>query len=650
MKRYASKIESSGPTGLGSLAPFVYCLWWFLGTWAVFRAIYLCVWIELAIQEPDLWKILPTSLRFDFLTFSYGIGGWILLIMLTPAFLWKRGARWFWQKWMTMIYGFVVFLEVAAWPFLKEYGNRPDRHALEFWNSPREVVSMLAKGFKFEIAVGLVVSSTLAYFFHRRWKKVLTTYHSYFWPVHIFLWILLLVVFIAGGRSSLGHRPANISSASFSNEHIVNQLTLNSAYSLIYAGYRLRHEENPTTVYGKRPIDEMLARLKQRSELDGKIFTGPPKDFSWQMPASAAVASHPNIFLVVEESLGAEFIGSLGGMNLSPFIDAKAKEALMFTQMYSTGTRTARGLEALVAGFPPTPGTSVLKLGKAYHSFFTMATALKPFGYKSYFFCGGDGNFDEMKSFFMSNGFDKFLDLGDLKDEFASVGSWGVHDADLLEYAHKYVNNSKEPFLAVVMTSSNHSPFDYPVGEFQPHPEYPKESHPNAVLYADFSLGKWFKLIEQSSYKDNTLFTVVADHSTRVYGDKLIPIHKFHIPALMWGPGVPTGTFDKIASQIDIPVTLLGLTGLPIKSPMVGFDLFKLPATYPGRSLMQYAEHLGYRVGDNVMILRPGLSPELFNYSAKGDFTSLPLDPEMVEDAYAYSLGTWALYDQQLYR
>lgn len=632
-----------------TLAPVLFALCWFMFTWFISRSMLLIGWPEQALKEPQLHLIFPISLRFDFLTFSYGIGGFLLLCLATPTFVLRRAGMKFWGCIIAFFYGVIVFLEIAAWPFLREYGNRPDRHAIEFWKTPKEVINMLAKGFGVEIFLALALSLLLAVAFFKMWKQLMSKYRPFYWPLHIISWVVLLGIFIIGGRSSLGHRPANISSASFSQEHIVNQLTLNSAYSFAYAAYRMRHEENSTAMYGKRDSAQMLTRLKKLSMMDGKQMPTDLKQWHWKMDGSGTpVKNPPNIFIVAEESLGAEFVGALGGSHLTPHLEQQAKKGLFFTNLYSTGTRTARGLEALITGFPPTPATSVLKLGKSYNSFFSLAKALKPFGYKSYFFSGGDGNFDEMKSFFMSNGFDRFFDRFDLQDKY-EAGSWGIHDGDLLEFAHNYVTDHQGPFLAVVLSSSNHSPFDYPVGEFQPDPNYPKESHPNAVLYSDFSLGKWFKNLESSSYRDNTLFLVVADHGTRVYGDKLVPIYKFHIPGLMWGPGVPVGTYDKIASQIDLPTTLLGLTGLPIKSPMLGFNLFKLPADYPGRALLQYHDHLGYLVGDRFVVLRPQQEAEVFRYH-QGQFTPLAPNSDEIEDTMAYSLGTWELYNQQLYK
>lgn len=69
-----------------------------------------------------------------------------------------------------------------------------------------------------------------------------------------------------------------------------------------------------------------------------------------------------NVVLISVESLSADFLGSFGNdRNLTPRLDALARESLLFTRLYATGTRTVRGLEAISLSLPPTPGHSVVK-------------------------------------------------------------------------------------------------------------------------------------------------------------------------------------------------------------------------------------------------------------------------------------------------
>lgn len=54
------------------------------------------------------------------------------------------------------------------------------------------------------------------------------------------------------------------------------------------------------------------------------------------------------------ESLSAEYMGIFGSKdNLTPKLDALAKDSLVFDHLFATSTRTVRGLDALPLAIPP---------------------------------------------------------------------------------------------------------------------------------------------------------------------------------------------------------------------------------------------------------------------------------------------------------
>src|SRR5690606_21237347 len=131
--------------------------------------------------------------------------------------------------------------------------------------------------------------------------------------------------------------------------------------------------------------------------------------------------------------------------------------------------------------------------------------------------------------------------------------------------------------------------------------EYPKDritslgdpdTVENTVRYADWAIGAFFAKARESSYWEDTLFLIVADHDARVGGKSLIPVRHFHIPAMILGGGITPRRDDRIISQIDLPVTLLSLAGIQADHPMIGHDL-TLP-TSGGRAMMQYGDNYGY--------------------------------------------------------
>jgi phosphoglycerol transferase MdoB-like AlkP superfamily enzyme len=69
-----------------------------------------------------------------------------------------------------------------------------------------------------------------------------------------------------------------------------------------------------------------------------------------------------NVILITVESLSAEYLTYFGNKNnITPYLDELASSGMLFTNIYATGTRTVRGLEALTLGIPPLPGESIIK-------------------------------------------------------------------------------------------------------------------------------------------------------------------------------------------------------------------------------------------------------------------------------------------------
>jgi phosphoglycerol transferase MdoB-like AlkP superfamily enzyme len=300
-----------------------------------------------------------------------------------------------------------------------------------------------------------------------------------------------------------------------------------------------------------------------------------------------------------------------------------------------------------VSGFLPTPSTSVVKLGLAQGGFFTLADLLRRHGYATDFFYGGASNFDNMRGFFLNNGFSRVID----EDEFTNPvfrGVWGVSDEDLVTRAHEtFVAHGDAPFFALLLSTSNHQPFEYPAGRIAKiDGEQPLHG---AIRYADYAIGELFRLAKQADYFERTVFLVLADHDTRVYGADLVPIEKFHIPAFVIGPGVTPARVDMLASQVDLPPTVLGLLGLETEHPMTGRDLMRVPPGTPGHAIMQYDLTHAYRVGDQVVVHQPYLPARQFAVTASG-LRRETLDPELAREALAHVQVPADLYRERRYR
>ena len=103
-----------------------------------------------------------------------------------------------------------------------------------------------------------------------------------------------------------------------------------------------------------------------------------------------------------------------------------------------------------------------------------LSSLLERNGYRTSFIYGGEAHFDNMRQFFMGNGFQTVLDENDYEDPLL-VAPWGVSDEDLFNRAHEEFSEAGEqPFFSLVFTSSNHSPFEIPENRVAVSPHGPR--------------------------------------------------------------------------------------------------------------------------------------------------------------------------------
>ncbi len=553
-----------------------------------------------------------------------------------------------------MVIGLCVFIECATPSFIMQYDLKPNFLFVQYLKYPKEVFGMLSKAYLLEFVIGTLFTIFVIFLLNKLLAIGFRQKNQFSVFVAVPCTLLLMIMFFAGARSTLDHRPVNPSTVSFSNDPLMNSMALNSTYTVLYAIYeKLRYESGDENPYGKLAVEQVFDEVYQTMNLERSDFQ------NIEIPTLHANEPHiqhtrpKNIVIILEESLGAKHVGKLEGANITPNLDELAEEGIWFDQLYATGTRSVRGIEAVITGFLPTTRPSVVSLGGSQTNFFTIADLLSRKGYETSFLYGGEAHFDNMRRFFSGNGFQKIIDEGDF-DNPEFYGSWGASDEDLFNEAHKYFtslanNTSKAPFFSLVFTSSNHSPFEFPDGRIELYEE-PKATVKNAIKYADYALGEFIRKAKKSNYWENTIFLIVADHSDRVYGSELVPIEHFRIPGLFLGEGIEAKVITRLTSQIDLLPSLLSLAGIKAEIPATGFNIFRKDIDQiPGRAMMQYGQNQAYLEGNQAIISRPALPPRQFEYRDKHLFEIETIDEKLARKALAHALLPDILYRERQY-
>lgn len=395
---------------------------------------------------------------------------------------------------------------------------------------------------------------------------------------------------------------------------MVNSLVISSGYSVLWAAYSMKHEARSSEIYGRLDVKEMLQYSLDWPWLKQYAFNDSENPTLHKQQAAIARDKPLNLVIVLQESMGATFVESLGGVAVTPELEKLSAEGIWFERLYATGTRSVRGIEAVIAGYLPTPAQSTVKLSNSQSNFSTLASILETKGYHTQFIYGGEAHFDNMRGFFTNNGFEDIVDFKKMRRA-VFVGSWGASDEDLFSTAlHEIdaLHRAGKPFFSLIFTSSNHEPFEFPDNRIELF-EQPKDTANNAVKYADWAMGKFFEQAKQQPYWKDTVFLIVADHDNRVYGDNLVPVEKFKIPGLILGADIPPSRISTLSSQVDLAPTLLSLMGISSCHPMVGRDFVSDP-TSSGRAILQFDNYFALMEPEKITLLKPDHTAVLMKY------------------------------------
>lgn len=614
----------------------------------------LVVWQHARVSGTGgLGYILLQGLRFDLVALGQ--------VLLLPLFLapllattrrtW-RGSLCALRLALCAFLALFFFLEISTPSFVAEYDTRPNYLFVEYLRYPREVLSTLWGEYPLQLVLAALAVPAVFLGMRGLFKRVGGLQGPLRPLPAAGLALAGPLVCVAAARSTFEHRPVNPSTVCFSSDPLVNALPLNSTYSTAYAIYEMRKlEDEGIAPYGDLPAERVLELVRDDAGLTA-ADCGDPAIPTLHLHEPTRPRERPlNLVIVLEESLGAEFVGSMGGLPLTPRLDELRTQGLDLARLYATGTRSVRGIEAVVTGFFPTPAQSVVKLPRSQRGFFTLAELLRRQGYETSFLYGGEAHFDNMGRFFTGNGFEHVVDHTDFDDPLFE-GSWGVCDQDLFRRAHaEFEAKGDRPFFSLVFTTSNHSPWDFPSEGVELYEE-PAATRNNAVRYADHALGEFFDLARGSSYWDETVFLVVADHNSRVYGAEVVPVERFHVPCVFLGGHVAPERVDTLASQVDLIPTALSLIGVEAEHPALGRDLTD-PAVRarPGRAILQYDRTHLYLTDTAAVAHRPGLPPAAFAVEGEHLREVPAVDPALVERALATALwpeGAYARGDYSL--
>jgi len=596
--------------------------------------------------------------RIFFLGFNYDLGVALMLSGIYNLYLLIVPTKWvnsvgdrvltYGGLFLTLFISyFSFFAELTFW---QEFESRFNFIAVDYLIYTYEVISNINESYPLPLLIGGVVLMTLFVI----WILIKTgnfyrVFHSKMPFKHrLIISAVLLIVTLS--------YPFLLSNdyAESSRNHYQNELSKAGIYSF-FSAFK-SNELNYKDFYALLPKNQAY-QIIRKELVDGNSRFNHGGTSVRRIIHSDVPMSKPNVIMITVESLSADFMAHFGNnKNLMPILDSLADHNLLFNNMYATGTRTVRGMEALSLGVPPTPGSSIVRR-QNNQNLTTVGNIFKKAGYSRTFYYGGDGYFDNMNEYFGSNGFDitdrgrniKMNDTYSTKrtiisdDQVHFKNAWGICDEDLFDAVIRGADNAQsagKPFYDFVMTTSNHRPFTFPNGRIA----FKSGTREAALRYTDYAIGRFLKTMQQKAWYKNTVIIIVADHCAGSAGKNEVEISKYHIPCLVLNLSKHgKQVIDKMCSQIDLYPTLFSLLGWNYESNLFGKNV--LDPNFQPRAMMGTYQKLAYLKSDSLVILSPQRRVETFLYNVSNDSQkSAHLPAELVNHAIANYQTAYELF------
>lgn len=540
----------------------------YLAQLALFFIVYFLI-SRFYFQISQFEQTLSLSLSDILLTYIHGIRldlsftGYLMLLfsimMILSFFIKKNYFRVMINVIVIFFIGLLSLIVISDGELYKHWGFRMDTAPLMYLNNPKLAMASTTLGETLFLVFLWFAYSVLFTWGYLKWvsPQINKFQKSKWFKAPLFLFVASFMILPI--RGSLGIAPINTGMVYFSDNLYANHTAINVVWNLFYdlvhtdrTSFEV-HYVSEEEEYGVK--NQLIAREGETQKVLNK--------------------NRPNVIVIILESFTAKAIEVLGGEpGVTPNLNRLWNEGIAFNQVYATGTRSDRGLVAILSGYPSHPKASVMKYPQKTQQISSLCSVLNKQGYHSTYYYGGDTDFANMGSYLLNSGFSRIVNEDLFPKEFQN-SKWGVHDEYMFQYLLNETDTATAPFYKVFFTLSSHEPFDVPM-ETVVKGDDSGSKYLNSVAYTDKCLGNFIEEAKKKEWWQNTLLVLVADHGVRypIEIDINEP-ERYRIP-MLWLGGVLSDTLkiNRCANQFDIPATILGQMDLPYNDFIFSNDLF----------------------------------------------------------------------------
>ncbi|HAQ18336.1 MAG TPA: hypothetical protein DCR40_03780 [Prolixibacteraceae bacterium] len=530
---------------------FKYFIFWMIFFWLAKVLFLVFNWVQTSqLSVNEILLIFAYGLKMDVSTACYllVLPGLMLSLrfFLSPQFT-NRFFLIFTLVFLIMA-SFLVVLDLGLYP---HWGTRVNVTAFNYINDP---VAMSASVSIADVMSGVLIAGSLlvgfGFLYRLFFPEGVAINRKVKWYAS-FLRLFLVACLIIPIRGGLDTSPLNLSSVAFSPKLYVNQAASNYLWNFAKSLEKRNRLNNPCTTM---PKEESERIFNQFMELDTLMHR--PQLFKLNTEKQS------NVILIILEGFSNKVIAPLGGMHgIAPNLDSLCTKSSVFTNFYSTGNRSDRGISALLGGYPSLLRTSIMVYPEKSSSLTLLPEYFNRHNYHTSFYYGGDINFYNLKTFVLQGNYGKITTKSDFPSELGQMSKWGVPDGYVLVRALEDLKSEMEPFMKTIYMVSSHPPYDVPFLKIKGSSN--EEKYLNSVAYTDSCLGVFIDGFRKSPLWDNTLLIVTSDHGTLPPGPTDITEPASYRIPLIWSGGVVDSLqwIETITQQVDFGISLVHQLG-----------------------------------------------------------------------------------------
>lgn len=430
-----------------------------------------------------------------------------------------------------------------------------DYNALKYLKTPTEALASINI---LNILLPIILCLFFWFLFSFLFKKLkikISVEHRYSLGYNISQFVILCIIcllLILPIRGGVGIVPVNLSRVYFFKEIYPNHAAYNPIWNVLFSLTNTSKQNHYKFMSDKQAEQKYISLFTKSGVIN---------------ESEKLLNTHkPNVVLIILESFLFDLFNyKYKNTEVIPKLNKIAAEGIFFTNFYASGDRSDKGLVSIYSAYPALPKSTIVQYPNKFAGLPSLFKDFKNQNYITSFYYGGNLDFANLRSYFISAKVGKIITENDFKGKLAK-GKWGVHDEFTLDRFFNDIKISKQPFFTSLFTLSNHEPYDIP-GDYFFGKSNGELEYLSSAKYTDIYIGKFIDSLKKTKLWENTLVIITADHGVTKLGINEMQVpSKFHIPMIWTGGAIKKQSIiDKICSQTDIPLMLLDQCGIAPK-------------------------------------------------------------------------------------